>query len=72
MLIPSFYASYQTGLAAAVRIQYTPLVLLVIAGVLILVGAALGPETRDVDMAATGPEELVKPVAAGSRTGAGR
>lgn len=72
VIIPAFYAFYQTGLAGAMPKQYTPLVLLVIAGVLILIGAALGPETRDVDMAAAGPEELVKPVAAGSRTGAGR
>lgn len=53
VIIPAFYAFYQAGLAGVMPIELTPLVLLVIAGALILVGSALGPETRDVDMAAS-------------------
>lgn len=52
VVIPSFYAFFQEGLSAAMPSKYTPLVLLVLSGVLIVVGALLGPETRDVDMAA--------------------
>ena len=55
VVIPAFYAFYQAGLAAVMPIEYTPLVLLSLAGALILVGSALGPETRDVDMAAGEP-----------------
>ena len=53
VIIPSFYAFYQAGLTAFVPMAYTPLILLVIAGVLVVVGAAIGPETRDVDMRAS-------------------
>lgn len=69
VIIPSFYAFYQSGLAGAMPLQYTPLVLLVIAGVLILIGAALGPETRDVDMAASDAEALAEPMGAASPAG---
>jgi len=61
VIIPSFYAFYQAGLAAAMPLSYTPLVLMVIAGVLIVAGAALGPETRDVDMAASTSEAMLQP-----------
>jgi MFS family permease len=50
VIIPSFYAFYQAGLESFMSLAYTPLVLLVLGGVLIWVGAAIGPETRDVDM----------------------
>jgi MFS family permease len=53
VIIPAFYAFYQAGLAGVMPIELTPLVLLVIAGALILAGSAVGPETRDVDMAAS-------------------
>ncbi len=69
VIIPSFYAFYQSGLAGAMPMQYTPLVLLVIAGVCIVIGAGLGPETRNVDMAATEPAEPAKPVGAVSPAG---
>jgi hypothetical protein len=32
--------------------EFTPLVLLALGGVLLLIGAAIGPETKDVDLAA--------------------
>lgn len=48
VVIPSFYAFYQSWLSHVMPSKYTALVLLVIGGVLISVGAAMGPETRDV------------------------
>ncbi|HEY6932015.1 MAG TPA: MFS transporter [Marmoricola sp.] len=48
VIIPSFYAFYQSWLGNLMPAQYTALVLLVFGGVLITVGAAMGPETRDV------------------------
>ncbi|WP_020501411.1 MFS transporter [Sciscionella marina] len=55
IVLPSFYAFYQTVLATMMPAQYTPLVLLFLAGLLIGVGALLGPETRDTEIAATTP-----------------
>lgn len=52
VIIPAFYAFYQAGLEIFMPAQYTALVLLVIGALLILLGAAWGPETRDVDFAA--------------------
>ena len=49
VILPSFYAFYQAGLATFMPFEYTVLVLLVIGGLLILGGAAWGPETKDVD-----------------------
>lgn len=54
VILPSFYAYYQTGLSAFMPFEYTTLVLLVIGALLIAVGAALGPETKDVEMGETG------------------
>jgi len=47
VVIPSFYVFYQSWLSHVMPSKYTALVLLVIGGVLISVGAAMGPETRD-------------------------
>ncbi len=46
---PSFYAFYQAGLEEFMPFELTVLPLLVIGGVLVMVGGALGPETRDVE-----------------------
>lgn len=46
---PAFYAFYQAGLASFMPFKYTPLPLLVIGALLMLAGAAWGPETKDVD-----------------------
>lgn len=46
---PAFYAYYQAGLANIMPFKFTPLPLLVIGALLILIGAAWGPETKDVD-----------------------
>jgi MFS family permease len=50
VIIPSFYAFYQSLLGHVMSSTYTVLPLLVIGGLLITLGGALGPETRDVDM----------------------
>jgi len=57
VVIPSFYAFYQGLLGHVMSSTYTVLPLLVIGGLLITVGGALGPETRDVDMGAVGTTE---------------
>jgi MFS family permease len=49
VILPAFYAYYQAGLEKIMPFEYTALPLLVIGAILIIVGAAWGPETRDVD-----------------------
>jgi MFS family permease len=60
VVIPGFSSFYLLWLAKLMPYIYTPIVLLVVGGVLQLIGAWLGPETRDVEMATTvapaGPE----------------
>lgn len=53
VVIPSFYAFFQTGLSSIMPMQWTVLPLLVIGSALISVGGAMGPETKDVDFTAT-------------------
>lgn len=49
VIIPSFYAFYMNWLGDLMPFRYTPVVLLVIGSLIGMVGALLGPETRDVD-----------------------
>ncbi|WP_327090762.1 MFS transporter [Nonomuraea sp. NBC_01738] len=51
MVVPAFYAFYQAGLSSFLPLHYTAVVLLCLGGLLTVLGAVLGPETRDVDMA---------------------
>ncbi|GAB3570896.1 MFS transporter [Amycolatopsis endophytica] len=53
VIIPSFYGFYESGLSAFMTASHTTTVLYVVGGILLAVGAALGPETRNVDL---GPE----------------
>ena len=57
VVLPSFYAFYQSVLGHVMSPTYTVLPLLVVGGLLITIGGALGPETRDVDMDATTTDE---------------
>ncbi|WP_051581546.1 MFS transporter [Pseudonocardia acaciae] len=51
-VIPTAFSSfYLSGLSHFMPYYLGPLVLMVLAGVLVVVGAWIGPETRDVDMA---------------------
>ena len=52
LLVTAGYAYYQGWLAHLMPLAYTPVVLLVLGGVLIAAGALLGPETKDVDFTA--------------------
>ncbi|HYZ24035.1 MAG TPA: hypothetical protein VE690_17945, partial [Rhodopila sp.] len=52
VIIPAFAGFYLLGLSALMPYEYTPLVMLVIAGALMIGGALMGPETRHVEMAA--------------------
>jgi MFS family permease len=49
VIIPSFYAFYVNWLGHAVTTAFAPAALLCIGGVIATIGAAMGPETRDVD-----------------------
>jgi MFS family permease len=49
VIIPSFYAFYLQGLGQFMPYALASIVLLVIGGILGAVGAAAGPETKDVD-----------------------
>jgi MFS family permease len=53
IILPAFYVFYQAGLAHFMPFKYTVLVLVVIGAALVFVGAAWGPETKDVDFAPT-------------------
>lgn len=61
VVAPSFYAFYQSLLGHVMSSTYTVLPLLVIGGLLITIGGALGPETRDVDMSETTAEPEREP-----------
>ncbi|MEQ3553860.1 MFS transporter [Pseudonocardia nematodicida] len=52
LVLPAFFAYYLLWLASLVGTALAPAALVVIGGVLIAVGALLGPETRDADMTA--------------------
>jgi MFS family permease len=47
LVLPAFYAFYLAGVGVVLPPQYAPIALLAVAGLLVTVGAALGPETRD-------------------------
>lgn len=49
VVLPSFYAFYMDWLGAVVPYDLTPVLLLVIGGLIGMTGAVLGPETKDVD-----------------------
>jgi MFS family permease len=52
VIIPAFSGAYMLALQTMMPYAYTPVVLIALSGVLIIVGALLGPETRDVDLRA--------------------
>jgi MFS family permease len=51
LVLTSFYAYYQGWLAHIMPAGYTAAALLVLGGALVLIGALMGPETKDVDLA---------------------
>jgi|GraSoiStandDraft_54_1057290.scaffolds.fasta_scaffold69572_2 MFS family permease len=58
VILPALYAYYMLGLGNFIPYKYTQIVLLAIGGLFIIVGAVIGPETKDLDFASevTRPE----------------
>ena len=52
VIIPAFSGAYMLLLRAIMPYAYTPVVLIALSGVLIIAGALMGPETRDVELGA--------------------
>ena len=50
LVLPAFYSFYLAGLGNVLPSSLAPVVLIVIAGALVSIGGALGPETRDADL----------------------
>jgi MFS family permease len=61
LIIPAFYAFYLSGIATLVPTFIAPVVLVALSGVLVAFGGWLGPETRDIDMQATGNASAAEP-----------
>lgn len=57
LLVTAGYAYYQGWLTHLMPLAWTPVVLLVLGGVLITVGALIGPETKNVDFEADVTED---------------
>ncbi|MBJ7598562.1 MAG: MFS transporter [Candidatus Nephthysia bennettiae] len=51
VILPAFYSFVMLWMASFMPYKYTQIPLLALGGLLILLGAAMGPETRDVDIA---------------------
>jgi hypothetical protein len=52
VIIPAFAGACLLVLRRFMPYEFTPVVLIVLAGVLMIVGALMGPETRDVQLGA--------------------
>ena len=52
VLIPAFAGAYMLALRHIMPYAYTPVVLIALSGILIVIGALMGPETRDVELGA--------------------
>ena len=50
VILPAFYSFLMLWMASFMPYRYTQIPLLALGGLLILVGAAMGPETKDVDI----------------------
>jgi hypothetical protein len=49
-ILPGLYSFYMLGLAKVMPYQFSPIVLLVLGGILLSLGALAGPETKNVDL----------------------
>jgi MFS family permease len=58
VVIPAFSGIYLLAFKAFMPYDYTPVILLVAAGGLVIIGALMGPETRQVEFTANGPDLL--------------
>jgi hypothetical protein len=48
-ILPGLYSFYMLGLARIMPYEFSPIVLLVLGGLMLSLGALAGPETKDVD-----------------------
>jgi hypothetical protein len=55
VIIPAFNGAYMLALRGIMPYAYTPVVLIGLAGILVIAGALMGPETRDVELHAVDP-----------------
>jgi MFS family permease len=61
LILTSFYAYYQDWLRHFMPTGDTAVVLLVLGGALVLIGALMGPETKDADLSATAKVSALAP-----------
>ena len=64
VVLPALYAYYMLGLGNFMPYKYTQIVLLALGGLLMIVGAVIGPETKDLDFAAQLQDVAAGPQAA--------
>jgi MFS family permease len=57
-ILPGLYSFYMLGLAKLMPYEFSPIVLLALAGLMLSVGALAGPETKDVDFDSGGAHVL--------------
>ena len=72
VILPAFYSFVMLWMASFMPYKYTQIPLLALGGLFILIGAAMGPETKDVDIAEpqrTGDRAQVPGEAASSTAG---
>ena len=50
VVVPAFSGAYLLALKGFMPYAYTPVVLIALSGILVVVGALMGPETRDVEL----------------------
>jgi MFS family permease len=50
VVVPAFSGAYLLALRDLMPYAYTPVVLIALSGILVVIGALLGPETRDVEL----------------------
>ncbi|HUB43455.1 MAG TPA: MFS transporter [Acetobacteraceae bacterium] len=62
VIVPAFAGAYMLALSHFMPYAYTPVVLIALSGILIVAGAVMGPETRDVELGA--PDLAVSTAAA--------
>jgi len=65
-IIPAFYGFYQAGLGHFMSLNYTGIPMIVIGGVVVVLAAAWGPETKNVDFVAHDDTETEPTPAVGS------
>jgi MFS family permease len=61
VILPAFYSFVMLWMASFIPYNYTQIPLLALGGLLILIGGAMGPETKDVDIAEPARERAQVP-----------